>query len=61
MYQRAIAFMIPPTSFIRLVRGITDDKAPSKTFRFQRSALHALQEAAEEHLVHLFESIFSNI
>lgn len=37
---------------------MTQDFAPEKEFRWQASALLALQEAAEAHLVGLFEDAY---
>jgi histone H3 len=41
--------------FQRLVREITRDHEKAKEFRFQSSAILALQEASEAYLVGLFE------
>jgi len=51
--QISADLLIPKLSFQRLVREITCDIQPG--FRFQPAALMALQEAAEAHLVSLFE------
>ena len=52
-YQNSTHFLIPKKPFQRLVREIAQDCSPN--IRFQRVAMTALQEAAETHLVGLFE------
>ncbi len=47
------------TPFQRVVREITQDIRPD--MRFQASALEALQEAAEAHLVAEFEGLTTRI
>lgn len=56
-YQRSTDLLLRKLPFARLVRQITQDHftRPGDTFRFQQSALGALQEAAEAYLVGLFE------
>ncbi len=48
--------IIPKAPFSRLVREITVDLDIVQQYRFQRSALEALQEAAEAFICHMFES-----
>jgi histone H3/H4 len=66
-YQRAIGLLLPKTVFQRLVREVTQDLDGKKDldpkkgdqFRFQSTAILALQEAAEAHLVSYFEGKFN--
>ncbi|GAA5907527.1 hypothetical protein JCM8208_001405 [Rhodotorula glutinis] len=52
-YQKSTELLIRKAPFIRLVREICSDVG--ETLRWQASALGALQEAAEDYLVALFE------
>ena len=52
--QRNTKLLIPVLSFQRLVREITQDFA-LEPMRWSKEALSALQEAAEDVLVHLLE------
>ena len=52
-YQRTTDLLIRKTPFQRLVREIAQEM--KKDVRFQSTALLALQEAAEMHLIQLFE------
>ncbi|KAH9387882.1 hypothetical protein TYRP_009081 [Tyrophagus putrescentiae] len=55
-YQNSGRLLLPKAPFQRLVRSIAEDRLKvDQTFRFQLSALEALQEAAEAYLVELFE------
>lgn len=55
-YQRSTDLLIRRLPFARLVREITDQFTPVGTkFRYQVSAILALQEACEASLVSLFE------
>ncbi|CAL8138784.1 unnamed protein product [Orchesella dallaii] len=53
-YQRSTELLIPRLSFQRLVRQVTQDSLDKK-LKFKAAALEALQEAAEYHIVSLFE------
>ncbi|XP_062091534.1 histone H3-like centromeric protein CENH3 [Humulus lupulus] len=53
-FQKTWTLLIPAAPFIRTVREISNQFAPEVT-RWQAEALVALQEAAEDFLVHLFE------
>lgn len=53
-YQKTTDLLIRKTAFQRVVREIAEDKLEG--LRFQSSALEALQEAAEDHLVALFDA-----
>ncbi|KAI3506302.1 hypothetical protein L1887_28659 [Cichorium endivia] len=52
--QKTVNLLIPAAPFIRTVREISNYFAPEVT-RWQAEALQALQEAAEDYLVQLFE------
>lgn len=51
-YQKTTDLVMPRAPFKRLVRAIAE---PLGHFRFQSSAISALQEAAEAYLVGIFE------
>ncbi|CAK9146367.1 unnamed protein product [Ilex paraguariensis] len=53
-FQKTHTLLIPAAPFIRTVREISSYFAPGIT-RWTAEALVALQEAAEDYLVHLFE------
>mmetsp|Transcript_9916 Transcript_9916/g.13807 ORF Transcript_9916/g.13807 Transcript_9916/m.13807 type:complete len:142 (+) Transcript_9916:30-455(+) len=54
--QRSTDLLIRKLPFARVVREIAQDHAKNDyVFRWQHTALMALQEAAEDYLVHLFE------
>ncbi|XP_043709922.1 histone H3-like centromeric protein HTR12 [Telopea speciosissima] len=53
-FQKSYKLLIPAAPFIRTVREISTFFAPGVT-RWAAEALVALQEAAEDYLVHLFE------
>ncbi|XP_044480528.1 histone H3-like centromeric protein HTR12 [Mangifera indica] len=55
MFQKSTKLLIPAASFIREVRAITYRIAPPDVNRWTPEALIAIQEAAEDFLVHLFE------
>lgn len=52
-YQKSTDLLIRRLPFQRLVKEISQDFKPD--VRFQSSALEALQEAAESHLISIFE------
>ncbi|KAJ1263445.1 hypothetical protein BS78_09G185100 [Paspalum vaginatum] len=54
-YQKSTELLIPFAPFVRLVREITDFYSRGNVSRWTPEALLALQEAAEFHLVELFE------
>ncbi|KAJ3327717.1 centromeric DNA-binding histone H3-like protein cse4 [Blyttiomyces sp. JEL0837] len=59
-YQKSTDLLLRKAPFARLVREVADEYSTTKvqegvSLRFQSYALHALQEAAEHFLVHLFE------
>ncbi|XP_068635121.1 uncharacterized protein [Aristolochia californica] len=53
-YQKSIDLLVPHAPFVRIVREISFSISQIVT-RWTAEALLALQEAAEAHLVHLFE------
>ncbi|XP_063937500.1 histone H3-like centromeric protein CENH3 isoform X2 [Daucus carota subsp. sativus] len=53
-FQKTWNLLIPAAPFIRTVREISFYLAPSIT-RWQAEALRAIQEAAEDFIIHLFE------
>nr|BAT51069.1 centromere specific histone H3 variant [Helianthus annuus] len=52
--QKTVELIIPAAPFIRTVKEISNYMAPEIT-RWQAEALQALQEAAEDYLIQLFE------
>jgi len=56
-FQQTTENLIPKLSFARVVREISRDviRKSDDDFRWQAEALLALQSAAEDYLVHLFE------
>lgn len=54
-YQRCTETLIPHKPFQRLVKEITQTTFPGCDYRFQSTALAALQEAAEAYIVGIFE------
>ena len=54
-FQRRTDLLIQKLSFQRLVSEIAQDVGRSDGYRWQSSALNALQEAAEDYLIRLFE------
>jgi len=57
-YQQTKNLIIPRASFGRVVREIANSSDGWTSYRFQASTLEALQEAAEAHLVRMFEGKF---
>ena len=54
-FQRRTDLLIQKLSFQRLVREIATNVGKSDGYRWQSSALNALQEATEDYLIRLFE------
>ncbi|CAM9499598.1 unnamed protein product [Ascophyllum nodosum] len=55
-YQRTTELLLRKLPFARLVKEVQESFTPvGKSYRWQGTALLALQEAAEAHLVSLFE------
>ena len=54
-YQKSTELLIRKLPFQRLVKEIVHTMFPTKRFRFQSTALLALQEASEDFLVRMFE------
>lgn len=53
-YQKTTELLIRKLPFQRLVKEVAGD-AKHLDLRFQSSAIQALQESAEDYLIHLFE------
>lgn len=53
-YQRSTDLILPKSTFLRFVRKIAHDQL-GKSYRFQTSAILALQEGAEAYLVEVLE------
>ncbi|BCR84078.1 histone H3.1 [Aspergillus chevalieri] len=54
-YQKGHELLLPKTPFRRVVQEITSEMMFEKDYRFQSSALDALQEISEAFLVNEFE------
>ncbi|RLN00531.1 histone H3-5-like [Panicum miliaceum] len=54
-YQKSTELLIPFAPFVRLVREVTDFYSRGNVTRWTPEALLAIQEAAEFHLIELFE------
>ncbi|TKX22580.1 histone H3.1/H3.2 [Elsinoe australis] len=54
-YQRSTEFLLLKLPFSRLVREIIADVTRSADFRIQKSAIEALQEAAEAFMIGMME------
>jgi len=57
-YQKSFELLLPKLPFQRLVREITLGQRGGSSYRFSKSAIEALQEAAEATIVSEFESKF---
>jgi histone H3 len=55
-YQRSTDLLIPRAPFARLVREITQNLGRPH-FRYQTSALEAIQQCVETHVVQVFEDV----
>lgn len=56
-YQKSTDLLIRKLSFQRLVREVVWTVGGHKVYRFQSTALLAIQEAAEAYLVRMFEEV----
>ena len=56
-YQKSTELLIRKLPFQRLVREVMAATFPTEELRIQSTALLALQEAAEAHLVYMFEQV----
>ena len=56
-YQRSTELLIQKLPFQRLLREVVQDLFPTVSYRFQSTAVLALQEASEAFLVRMFEQI----
>ena len=57
-YQKSVKLLLPKLPFQRLVKEITLGQRGGTSYRFSKSAIEALQEAAEATVVSEFESKF---
>ena len=56
-YQKSTELLIRKIPFQRLVREIVTTLFPNEPYRFQSTALLALQEASEDYLVRMFSQV----
>ena len=54
-YQKSTELLIRKLPFQRLVREVVQEMFKTESYRFQSTAILALQEASESFLVHMFE------
>ena len=54
-YQKSTELLIRKLPFQRLVREVVQEMFKTESYRFQSTAILALQEASEAFLVHMFE------
>lgn len=57
-YQKSTELAIKKLPFQRVVREITEEMFKNRGFRFQGSAVLALQEATEKYLINVFEDAY---
>ena len=53
--QKSTTPCIPFAPFTRFVKEIAHELAPKKQYRFQESAIQAIRESAEKHIITLME------
>ena len=56
-YQKSTELLLRKIPFQRLVREVVTKIYPSENYRFQSTALLALQEASEDYLVRMFSQV----
>ena len=56
-YQKSTELLIRKIPFQRLVREIVTSLFPNESYRFQSTALLALQEASEDYLLRMFTQV----
>ena len=56
-YQKGTELLIRKRPFQRVVKQITNELFPDREFRFQSTAIIAIQEAAEAYLTGLFDDV----
>ena len=56
-YQKSTELLIRKLPFQRLVKEVVQTLFPTKHFRFQSTAVLALQEASEDYLVRMFNEV----
>jgi len=56
-YQKSTELLLRKIPFQRLVREVVTSLFPHENYRFQSTALLALQEASEDYLVRMFTQV----
>ena len=56
-YQKSTDLLIRKLPFQRLLREVVQQMYPTRSFRFQSTAILAIQEASEAFLVNMFEMV----
>ena len=56
-YQKSTELLLRKIPFQRLVREVVTKMYPNENYRFQSTALLALQEASEDYLVRMFSQV----
>ena len=56
-YQKSTELLLRKIPFQRLVREVVTKIYPNENYRFQSTALLALQEASEDYLVRMFSQV----
>ena len=56
-YQKSTELLIRKLPFQRLVREVVQELFPTESYRFQSTAILALQEASEDFLVRMFSQV----
>ena len=56
-HQKSTELLIRKLPFQRLVKEVVQDLFKTESYRFQSTALLALQEASEDFLVHMFDYV----
>jgi len=56
-YQKSTELLVRKVPFQRLVREVVISLFPNDNYRFQSTALLALQEASEDYLVRMFSQV----
>ena len=56
-YQKSTELLIRKLPFQRLVKEVVQELFKTESYRFQSTAILALQEASEDYLVRMFEQV----
>ena len=56
-YQKSTQLLIRKLPFQRLVKEVVQEMFKTESYRFQSTAILALQEASEDYLVRMFEQV----